>query len=160
MIFLIFAIIATFSIIAYCISRKLTNRPNIISSFSGGITVLCAIAIMMFSIISHFIPMEYIDEKEFISSVEITPISIEEKDFCIIDQSNQYYYFVSYKTSNGTQNDKIPLAKKDCIIHEESNCEVPRIEKYSREFKMSFWHLSGEPKIEYDIYIPTGTIMY
>jgi hypothetical protein len=102
-----------------------------------------------------FAPEEYEDKKIFISSTEIVTITDGESIFLLeADQT------VSYAFINQTAKKEIrSISKDDCEIIKEENCKTPRVEMYEREVAKKWYHLIvGDPKIEYVVYVPVGSI--
>lgn len=116
----------------------------------GGLALACFIGLGVFATYGLLsdIPVTY-EESELTSSNKLIAI---DNDLYVYQMKDHYYCSISNQT------EPYGIHIDDCKIVEEVECQLPRVEIYKSDAKVSFWHLFASKKIEYVIYVPVGTV--
>jgi len=113
----------------------------------GIIDVVLVVAIVICANIAP--PVEFSENRTLVEVYELE--KIDEENF-VCKGEDYYYYSLVNRTDLYFQESEI------CEIIEEGQCNLPRIEKYKRDRKTTFWSFNWGSRTEYVFYVPVGSV--
>ena len=152
---MLFIISLVLTVILFIVGCRIDDIDN---SRRVGMTAAVCLFITCLCVPSVFAPNVYSEERDWVSSIELTPLNSND-DSDIFLKLSETDKTVSYAFINNVLRKEVKsISEEDCRIIQDDEV-MPHIEVYEREVEKKWYYLFyGDPKTEYVIYVPARTI--